>query len=679
MSLLYTYSLIRSFYNAEEDGDYIDSFIPLVVTSFESETINYNISSMQRSVKDKFDFDIPQYSLEIIISRAKNKGYLTYEHKQIYLTETGKKLRNTFLSDRDVERRINELISNALDYVKKTGNVVNEENIKDYLFAFVRDNLRSFDVFLTEQSKAPDISPAKFSKSLDQAMVEYFLHIERTNEAQFKTLQDIIAGSIISVSVYSKSISEIGKKFENLSIYLDTNFVFSLLGLHHKEQCDPVLELYRLISESNPFHLKVFDFTINEIKSVLNGYKSAEKVYVSFIQTDSIYSSLKQKRWTRAEVVAFIAKLEETLLEKGISIVNTGIELDRYAADEKQKEELLKVKEYKSIRGANHDLAAIEKIRGLRGCRTTRIENSKAIFLTSDLKLAKFNYNLDHKSSMTVGEIITDRLFTNLLWLKKPKNLQSISLSSIISAFKSGKLIHHDVWDRFIDRLSELRSGGRIEDADVSSLLYDKHFQEIMYKYRNDPSVIDDSFVLSNIEAAKAREERQKSLNSEREIRKDKLHEMEISHKLAEIDELQETVQFKAAEFSEAEQKKMRLLEILLGEIGSKKKIHETKSKNFAYYTILLIRLFISVLAVLVLYAIYNLFTSNWSTIEPIVAWLYLAIPLIVWFLSGTIPSSKQLFARVYDKIYSYQYKKRLESDTNLNQLEQNVSSFVTG
>jgi len=670
MSMLYTYGMIRVFYNA--GTDYIDSFIPFVLNVI-SDNNKYKHLDVKNKINQEYGLVIPEYSLDVIINRAHKKQYLMRTGKTVMILEEGKKLWESFSSDRETVRRINELVVDSHKYITSKKIEISEADVYKYLFAFIKDNLKSFDIFLSDKSPENGVLVNQFPRSLDQAMVEYFLNIEKQKPTLFNTLQDVIAGSIISVSLYSQNLSELGRKFEPIIAYLDTNILFSLLGLHSDEQCRPVAELYSLMNETGVFRYKVFDFTLDEMRSVLKNYKSNEHVYLSFIQTDSIYSSLKRKGWTSADVVGYIAKLEEVLYSKNIQIATTGINLEEYVVPEEIKTELLSYKEYKTMKGISHDVLAIEKISKLRSVRTTTIEKSKAIFLTSDIKLAKYNYNKSHKASGTISEVISDKLLTNIIWLKKPRQSQNLPITAIISAFRSGKFINHNVWDKFIERLKELRRDKKIEDSDISALIYDNHFHEIMYEIRNDTGKIDDNFILANVEEARNRYIKEKKNMLARDIEKEKQFESEMSLKLTEIEEMQSDLMKTEMEREEIASKKDEIVNAVLVVIESKKASHSKRSLIISKTCVWTIKLLLLWLMYKTFEIVNAYFNTHWSAVEPTYTAIQLFIPIAIWILIGMLPSSKVVFKKMQDYIYNKLYIANLRQDKQLLELEHKI------
>jgi len=104
----------------------------------------------------------------------------------------------------------------------------------------------------------------------------------------------------------------------------------------------------------------------------------------------------------------------------------------------------------------NHDIAAIEKIREIRKHNRIRIEDSKALFLTSDGNLSKFNpIEMEHRKNVTVCKVVLDRFLTSILWLKHPD--VKLSLETLIATCYRDIFIDVRIWNRFYDTIQELK------------------------------------------------------------------------------------------------------------------------------------------------------------------------------------------------------------------------------
>ena len=161
----------------------------------------------------------------------------------------------------------------------------------------------------------------------------------------------------------------------------------------------------------------------------------------------------------------------------------------------------------------NHDLAAIERIAILRKNVVRRIESAKALFLTSDMRLCKYDfYERGHKGRETLCEVIPDRLLTNILWLKHPNTVKDLSITSIISMHSRHLFIDREVWTRFFRTINDLRKKGSIDERDISILIYDRHIQDILKTYnREEANEIGEGWILKEIDSVK------KGIDKERE------------------------------------------------------------------------------------------------------------------------------------------------------------------
>jgi len=671
---IYTYTLIRTLY--DEKNDYIDSFIPLVINTLKP-NIKVTIDKIAKNILDKYDVNVPLYSLEVILNRAKRNGYILITDKRIFLSAEGISYKEECDNHRDIDRRINELIADARMYLNESGCNIGSEDVKKIILDFIKDNLASFDIFLDKQFIAPEINRQRFSADIQHTLINYFLILERQKHALFKTLQDIIFGSIISVSVYSQSFSEISMKFDKITVYLDSNFVFSLLGLHHKDRCKPVIQMYELMTEARVFNFKIFDITLNEMISVLARYKNEYGNYLRDVPVDSIYSHLKQKGWKPSTVTEYISNIDRLLIEKSISIANTNVKIEDYEISSDRLKKLSEYKSYQSEKCQKHDLIAIDKIKALRRDRVTKIENAKAIFLTSDIKLARFNQCEDHKDTGTVNEVIPDKLLANLLWLKKPKNNINIPIASLIASYKSERFVCHNVWDKLISRIKELRNNNAITETDIGSLLYDRQFYESLIDYNNsDVNSISNEFIISSIDDIKQKEEAIKLYEKQKDISRVKEFEQEVAFKLSEIEYMDKQLNISKNETIEALKTKDVIVDRLLSKITAAKADIYVKSQQSSILYMNLYKVSYSILVTITILLTYRHVITNWYVLEPIYAVISLLV-LALMFGGLKIPSVKS-YIKHMGKKYQQKVHDRLTSENILlTQLESELNEII--
>jgi hypothetical protein len=534
--VIFIYSLIKSLY--EESKDFLDVFVPFVVISFPDGQEACNIDAISKNLEKKFNFNIPEHALNTIITRATRTHYIQRYQKKCLLTEQGRKLILDIKSKQgEIEREVNALLEDIREFInEKFSPTLNSEDVKEMLNSFIKKQKMPLLTFFN-----PKLIEAEWKEEDNKNeyyLIEYFKLAKKQKPNEFKTLEKIFYGVLISTIINKEDIITINKKFNKLQIFFDTNFMFSIMDLHYPHICKPAKELFDLLKTNNKFQLKVFDFTVGEMVRVLNGYLKEKDKYFPNIKVNSIYSNLKSKGWTKQDLIQFIAKVEQEISKIGVQIEYTAIDLNKWDATDKEiYSRLSYYKPEQPIMGQKHDICAIYKIIELRKRPQREIENCYALFLTSDLKLTKFDYNeFGHRDNSTVIEVISDRFLTTLLWLKNPKTVKDLPLETIVS-LHSEVLIDRTIWNRFYENLVNLKKKERISEEDVATLIY-YHQLEHDLAIVDNPDEIEEDFVLKEIEKSRLKidEKIRKEARGKIEEGKKKLEE-EYKEKLTQKEE----------------------------------------------------------------------------------------------------------------------------------------------
>lgn len=671
-SKIYTYALIRCLFN--ENEDYIDTFWPFIINVLPSDNIGYTLEQIQTEINKKFKIYIPIHSLSIISTRAARKDYITRVKKKCLITEKGLEYISKLESERDESRRVNELIEDARLYLFTQHKIdIPSDEVESIIEQIIKQNLEIFEQFIGENGIH---KPKKsFTNHYDVAIIDYLFYVEKSKPTIFKTLQDIIFGSIISTIVNQSSFEEYEKNITNITTILDANYLFSLLGLHYSEQCKPAKELYELMKNQPGIELKVFDFTVEEMTNVLKKFHTEQYLYPKGLKIDSIYSSMKANGFQSADVRELIVKLENQLWDLGIKILPTKIDLNKYEIEPKERRYTLeKYKKYQGTREQNHDLAAIDLIRKLRKGEKKKIEDCIAMFLTSDLKLGKFNYLEDgHKTKATITEVIPDKLLTNILWLKNPKQKNGLHLSSWISLHTRNLFIDRSVWSKFYENLKILRENKQITDLDISILIYDNHMQEILRD--TDPSDV------SNLEAERLLESLYKAKERFDNKHTNEIEDLKIffdseiskSKKEAEYysEEIEKEYSQKITEVEKQKEKmeeRLRLLEEdkinretrILDHIGKWKKKQELETEKSIKKLLSIISIAYVLIVFLSLYFISDIILKHWNIVEPF-AWLSSMFLTAIAFYFGIKKDAFSIRYKIREKLFNKMLLKKLK------------------
>ena len=523
---VYTYALIRALY--DEGQDYIDSFWPFVVKVIPS---NQSVRSrfIQTRLKNRFNLEVPLHVLGVILARAARGDYILHWRDKLAgdtkyrLTKAGIDYSAKLETEKEVDRRINALLESIRKFFEGKGVSLSLDKIRELLLYFLHKNVYFLMERINPSISSRELAPPRF-KGFERYLLEYIISAEQQEPDNYRILEDLVFGSTISVLLYVEKPEEITKirttKFSHCQIFLDTNFIFSMLDLDTEEFSEPAKELLALLKRYD-FELKAFGFTVDEISRVINFYHREAHRYPTDIRISSLYSNLKRKGWTKTEAREFIINIEQILREQGITIEwMKTINLDKYTPDEGLRDIIKRYKPDQNTFHRNHDLLAIAKIKEFRKKTIRRIEDSKVFFLTSDARLNRFNFIEDgHKQNGTICETILDRLLTNILWLKNPNTRPP--LKSIIAAHSRDLFVNRRVWDRFYGVLQKLKREGKIKDYDISTLFWHNYIEDALRSIEEaDVDKITSQFVLEEIEKAgklreKAIEKRIKRIEKE--------------------------------------------------------------------------------------------------------------------------------------------------------------------
>jgi hypothetical protein len=207
------------------------------------------------SVADEFSLDIPIHAFGPIVSRAKAKGYLDIiEDKDVScrLTDSGLDYLNSLDTDREIERSLNALFEDAKAFSLAKGESQDVDVKARVLNLFEKHNHLLIEYFNADSG---------------DNLINYIIEAEYKKPEIYKTLQNILYGSIIATILNAKQTKRFNEfenqEFRDCEIYLDSNYFFYLSGLQ-KDFENSALQLYKLMNNAG-FKLKLFNITKQEI------------------------------------------------------------------------------------------------------------------------------------------------------------------------------------------------------------------------------------------------------------------------------------------------------------------------------------------------------------------------------------------------------------------------------
>ncbi len=498
--IIYTYALIKVLF--DQKRDFIDSFIPLILSTLLENSI-IDLKSIQQKLIEEFELSIPIHVLKTIVKRAKRRGYLEEDLTGWHFTREGFDHIKSLEERGTVQRRINALVESAQIFFKSRDELLTTEAIKRLLYNFIRIELYSLIKFLDPTTDNEiTIDRSREGKETRAILVEFILEIQEKRPAEFQILKELVYGGIIAATLHKENLTE-QKSFDRISVYLDSNFIFNLL-YGSDETKKAAQELVDIIKQEG-LTLRIFDFTVEEMCSVIENYPRISKQYPSGIQIDSIYSTLRRAKWTFSDAKDFVVNVDTILGNLGVDIVQTnrGEELESYVStNQSLTDAVMRYKPAQSLIARNRDLITIEEIKKIRKKSSRNIEDVNAIFLTCDNGLHSADiFGDSHREKGTIGEVILDSLFASILWIKNPGI--DLPVDVIIASHSRDLLIDRRVWDKFYTIINTLKERGDINNDQVAALFYHGYLNEFLRKFdSSDADNITEGVVLDRVEKA---------------------------------------------------------------------------------------------------------------------------------------------------------------------------------
>ena len=400
---------------------------------------------IQKIINSIFGLDIVVHEIEDVITRLTERGILK-DVGYLALSESSRlKVESKIKKSRKLEDSVKETWQAELSEKYPEFNFQNAwHSLQKYLaFAFRRHGIQAISL-LNPAIEIPEDYTNSLSSILSSVINENFendQHVDAKNaisefmattgntptRAQY--ISQLADGAFIyfNLTIPPEIATNFQDKLNHLSIFLDTNFLFGILGIDVGPQVAVSNELIRVINNySLPFRLLTHERTIEELVTSIN---SKERELKSRNWSKSISRAAAQSRYLSGvelmyhqryaesgiDVESFFAPYKHPDLlikEKGIEIYSNH-ETDRHevhlliAEYQDFLDDLNKSKMYELI---DHDMTVLHRVKTLRSESTSTLD-ARAIFMTCDFTLYRFDSNYCKEKGNLVSTVLP-----NVFW-----------------------------------------------------------------------------------------------------------------------------------------------------------------------------------------------------------------------------------------------------------------------
>lgn len=250
-----------------------------------------------------------------------------------------------------------------------------------------------------------------------QAASSFFqtVGLDRKRAEYIASLADA-AFNYFSLAVAPEVSEKLRNKLNNLTLFLDTNFLFGILNLHVNSQVDVSSELLDAIKRFNlPFRLRYHEATVREMSNTLfffgkelNRQKWPQKISRAIVTSGALSGVELRYHSKNAEhpvsVDDFLAPLQHwqiLLKDKGIDIYKIDSSQARLKAradlEAEYNDYLASAHREKPIEAVQHDMTVLETVQSLRTNAKTTLD-AGSLLVTCDYHLFRFDFEHSRKN-----------------------------------------------------------------------------------------------------------------------------------------------------------------------------------------------------------------------------------------------------------------------------------------
>ena len=402
-SLLASYATFKALYNSPKYASpyqILTEFIKYIITT--KKIYCFTVVEIKKYLEDEFGFVQPY---EVIKTAMKSIPEIHLNYGKYSVPSTAINM-NAFFDNqiKKAEETNNDLIEKLLEFAQKKGTNIEKKKLSEEFVAFLLD---------------------EDGDQLYREIIGAFIIANGANETVKQQMMEIREGSII-FSGLSYNISDYGNMRDPLTLFLDTEIIFDIMGLNGELYQELAMDFYNLVKEANKNKKIISLCYFSEIKKDIERYFSRAEQTVdgkrdllqrpalqAIIQGCNSISDVKDKK------ADFYWKLQHSF----------DIQLDDKINYYTKQDEMFEL-ETEEINGlsldeSHEEIKFCSKINKLRkGSESRDYFTCKFLFITKTTKVLEINNSLIEKQrtlnhhSKCIDYAISFSHITNLFWCK---------------------------------------------------------------------------------------------------------------------------------------------------------------------------------------------------------------------------------------------------------------------
>lgn len=452
----------------------LHAFLKLVIALVvEKGYVKLDPQSMVRDFETKYGFSLPYHPMQTVIQLGIDEEYFVYNTalKAVYTTKKAAENGAFMEMLAQQEAAYNRLLKSFGNYLCEKHNLFcSRQELSDKIHAFIyRYGL---------------VSGANSKKVLekvknDYMFAEYLIFCEKEGKlSDLDFIENYITGCAFA-EVMTFSVPTGTYKNCRARVFLDTGFIFSLLGIGSKDRSE---EFGKLLKQMVHLGMKpmIFEHTYSEIAGIIDTARTwiNNTNYDPAKASETAYYFVKNN-WDFQKATELLGDLRRRLTEDyRISINN--VPYPHVADIRTPTEEMIKqaiIDEYTRTNEGfclndkeytiNQDARSLFMVMHFDGGFVARtMPDLKNIFITTNRTLASVGKHMSAQVQGSYGTgfpvALTDLAWGTLVWANSPTEISSFNRASIISAAYAAFEPDNEILRRLNKTLLECQRDGRI-------------------------------------------------------------------------------------------------------------------------------------------------------------------------------------------------------------------------
>ncbi len=459
---LATVALLKA--RLDDQSDYLELFMPFVTDAIANlSQNNFTVVDIQRIIQTTHDIAIPQYSLSVLLKRLDSRrlikrsagGYLDI-----------KKIKpNKVKAKREFVEKQNYLLADEFIKVAALNDFQIESRDKalELLIDFLEDN----KIAILLGSSSIEQQTNKLSEREARTVAEFVQNVIFRESELTQILKDILEGLIVYNTATLKEVNFANRNLKGLRVYLDSQFLFQLLGYEGDAQKILANETTDLLKKIG-VQLLVFDKTVHEMQRILKFYEIRISNFggIKLISENIMGRYFLNNKNTSSDILQFSSLLFENLNRLGISTDRIPKHKTQFTLDEKRLGEILvdKTKGNTEEPRIIHDVDCAAAILTLReNNRSSILANSKFVFATSSFQVvSNVQKWYREEGESGISPFVHIRVLSNMAWLRKPELSTNLKIHELVTLCQTILRPTRKVWELFLTHLDKLEKNKEI-------------------------------------------------------------------------------------------------------------------------------------------------------------------------------------------------------------------------